>query len=375
MTTAVLALLAVGLACSLPLTAILVRVGARLGALDSAGASGHVKALRPVPNIGGVAIAAALWIPLSLGLAAEWLGLAPRAASLVPQLQPLLPRLAESAPFGAAFLGGLLVLHVLGLVDDRRGLGPLPKLLVQAAVALVLAVGFDVRLLHLLDAWGPAGHAASVLLTVLWIVAVVNAMNFMDNMDGLAGGVGCIAALLLMTATILVKQWFIAGTLALLAGGLLGFLAFNAPLRRPARIFMGDGGSLVVGWVLAVMTVRTTFTAPSEDGYALGTAWYGVLMPLVILAVPLYDMVAVSAIRIRQGRSPFVGDQQHLSHRLVERGLSRRGAVMVIWALAFITGVGGVSLGTLAPWQAALVGVQTLAVLLVLGLLEGRMPR
>ena len=89
-----------------------------------------------------------------------------------------------------------------------------------------------------------------------------------------------IAALLLMTATILVKQWFIAGTLALLAGGLLGFLAFNAPLRRPARIFMGDGGSLVVGWVLAVMTVRTTFTAPSEDGYALGTAWYGVLMPL-----------------------------------------------------------------------------------------------
>jgi UDP-GlcNAc:undecaprenyl-phosphate GlcNAc-1-phosphate transferase len=170
-----------------------------------------------------------------------------------------------------------------------------------------------------------------------------------------------------MVARILNHQWFIAATLALLVGALLGFLVFNFP---PAKIFMGDGGSLVVGFLLAVLTARTTFYNPAETDYALGTAWYGVFMPLVVLAIPLYDLLVVTAIRLGQGKSPFVGDQQHFSHRLVERGLSSRAAVLVIWGATAVTGMSGIALGRLAPWQAVLVGVQTLLVLGVIGLLE-----
>jgi UDP-GlcNAc:undecaprenyl-phosphate GlcNAc-1-phosphate transferase len=170
-----------------------------------------------------------------------------------------------------------------------------------------------------------------------------------------------------MIATILNAQWFIAGTLALLIGGLIGFLAFNFP---PAKIFMGDGGSLVVGFVLAILTARTTYFDPSQPDYALGGGWYGVFMPVIVLAIPLYDFVSVSLLRLKQGKSPFVGDQQHFSHRLVQRGLSKRGAVIVIWGATAVTGIGGIALGSLKGWQALLVGAQTLLVLMIIALLE-----
>ncbi len=93
-------------------------------------------------------------------------------------------------------------------------------------------------------------------------------------------------------------------------------------------------------------------------------------MPVIVLAIPIYDLVSVSLIRIRQGRSPLVGDQQHLSHRLVGLGLSRRSAVLVIWALSAATGIGGIVLGSVQPWQAVMIGAQTASILLVLGLLE-----
>lgn len=365
-----LALLLVGFIISVPTTALLVRLGTRWKTLDSPGAEGHTKVLRGVPNIGGIAITLSVALPLLLGLIVITAGRFDLALNLEEMVEPYLKRLSTSAPFGWGFLAGLVVIHVLGLVDDRRALRPGLKLAVQLAVAAALAVLFDVRLLVMLDVWGMPGYFISVALSVLWIVAVTNAMNFLDNMDGLAAGVALIAAALFLTAAIIVEQWFIAGVLALLVGGIAGFIPQNFPLRGTARIFMGDGGSLVIGYVLAVMTIRTTFTEMSNPRYALGSAWYGVLMPVVILAVPLYDLVAVSLIRISQGRSPLVGDQQHLSHRLVDRGLTRRQAVLVIWALTFITGVGGVSLGTVQPWQAALIGVQVMATLLVLGVLE-----
>ena len=186
-------------------------------------------------------------------------------------------------------------------------------------------------------------------------------------MDGLAAEVSVIAGGFLMASAILNEQWFIAATLAVLVGSTAGFLLFNLP---PARIFMGDGGSLVIGLALAVLVARTTFYNPVEAGTGLGTAWYGVFMPLAILAVPLYDLLTVSVLRISQGKSPLVGDQQHYSHRLVNRGFSRRSAVFFIWSIAIITGIAGVSLAHLAPWQAILVGVQVLLILGLLGVLE-----
>ena len=221
--------------------------------------------------------------------------------------------------------------------------------------------------LHLLDGFGPIGWILSCTLSILWLVVITNAFNFLDNMDGLAAGVGTIVALVLMVATLLNDQYFISISLALLVGAQLGFLVFNFP---PAKIFMGDGGSMVIGWLIAVASVRITFVDAADPQYALGTAWYGVFMPLVVLAVPLYDFTSVVVLRSLQGRSPFVGDQQHFSHRLVRHGLSTRQAVLVIWAITVATGVNGLVLGSVTPVLALLLVAATLVLLAGLALLE-----
>ena len=363
----VLLLIVIGFLVSLPVTALLVRLGHRRGLLDTPGARGHHKQLRAIPNIGGIAIYLAMVVPLGAGLATLWFTDESIWKQWIPALVDHLPRIRQSTATAIAMLACMTVLHIVGLIDDRRSLGPAFKFAVQFAAASVMVIWFDVRLLTLLDHFLPFGQVPSMIVTVLWIVAVTNAINFMDNMDGLAGGVSAIAAALFMIATILNAQWFIAATLALLIGGVIGFLVFNFP---PARIFMGDGGSMVIGFVLAVLTARTTYYDPQQDDVALGGAWYGVFMPLIVLAIPLYDFTTVSFLRVKQGKSPFVGDQQHFSHRLVQRGLSRRSAVIVIWSATAVTGIGGIALGSLQPWQAALVGMQTILVLMIIALLE-----
>ena len=150
----------------------------------------------------------------------------------------------------------------------------------------------------------------------------------------------------------------------LLVGALLAFLIFNV---APARIYMGDGGSLVVGVTLAIVSIHTPYFDPGGEQPG---EWYGLLMPLMLLAVPLYDFTSVTLIRLSQGRSPLVGDRQHFSPPPVAKGLSVRGAVGVIWLSTLATGLSGVMLGTLATWQAALAAGQTAAVIAVLALLE-----
>jgi UDP-GlcNAc:undecaprenyl-phosphate GlcNAc-1-phosphate transferase len=353
----VLGLVAVGFALGLPLSWLVLVAGRRTGAMDSAGARGHGKDLRAVPNTGGVAIFLAVALPVLCGLAAVALLGDETLGRWLPPLADHLARVRETMPTGFALVAGMAVLHVLGLVDDRRSLGPWPKLLVEVAVAAAMAVWFDVRVLDLETL--PPG--VSIVVTVLWIVAVTNAINFLDNMDGLAAGVSAIAASLFMVACIVNHQWFIASTLALLVGALGGFLVLNFP---PAKIFMGDGGSLTIGFLLAVLTARTTYYGGPD--YALGGGWYGVFMPLAVLAIPLYDLVSVTLLRVRQGRHLFVGDQQHFSHRLVQRGYSPRGAVLVIWGATLVAGVPGLLLGSLAGWQAVLAGLIPLLVLLFL---------
>ena len=356
-----------GFMIALPLTAMLVKVGRRMGTTDSLGSVGHEKVLRDVPNIGGIAIAAGVLVPLAGCLLILALIGPIQLAEYVPSVSDFLDRLqSQQGPWWSIVIGAL-ILHLMGLRDDRVPLSPWPKLCIQVAVASAVVFFGGLRLLTALDQFGQAGIAFSAVLTVIWIVVLTNAINFLDNMDGLAAGVAGIAATVFMAATIINGQYFTAITFGLLAGSLLGFLVYNV---APARIFMGDAGSLVVGFLLATLTVRTTFVDPANTSFALGSAWYGVLMPVVVLAIPLYDFVAVTTIRIRQGRSPFRGDQQHLSHRLLDLGLSKVTAVIVIWALSMATGVGGIVLGSLNLWQAIMVVGQTLAILLVLAILE-----
>jgi len=229
------------------------------------------------------------------------------------------------------------------------------------------------RVLSLIDGWGIAGSMLAVALSISWIVVVTNAMNFLDNMDGLSAGVGAVAAALYLAATLMAGQWFVAGLSALLLGALLGFLVFNLP---PARLYLGDGGSLVIGLLLAVIAIRTAYFRSDTFGDAgrvdvhLSGAWYGLLMPLMVLAVPLYDFMSVVVIRAAKGQSPMTGDHNHFSHRLLRRGLGKRGALAVILLATLGTGLGGVMLGRVPGWMAAVLGAQAAAIVTALAILE-----
>ncbi len=354
-----LALLAFAIAC--PATWAIIRLSRRLGALDTEPIPGQQKMTRrAIPNTGGIAIVLGFALPMVLGVAA--VGLAPGVVTgAVPALAEHIEGIAEVIPDAAVLLLALLCLHALGLADDRRPLGPMVKLGVMLGLSLVVILLTDTRLLMLLD--GHVGGAwLSIVLTVLWFGVVINAMNFMDNMDGLAGGTAAVASAFFLAAALINGQWFIAACLALLLGACLGFLVWNF---APAKVFMGDGGSLALGFMLAFLTTRTTYYDPASAG-----GWYAVFMPLLVLAVPLYDFASVTLIRISQGKSPFVGDLQHFSHRLHRRGLSVRQTALVVYGATAITGVGGIALASLQPWQAVLIGLQTLLVLGVIALFE-----
>ena len=362
----------VGWMLSIIFTAIAIAYGTRFKALDSPGADGHLKQLRMVPNVGGVAVISAFVLPALAGLLYISLRNPP---SVDPTKQYGLDffhsRIEANFLPTLAILAGAVWLLLIGMWDDRKPMRAAPKLLLQFIPAIVIVWRFDIRLLTMLDHYGPEGKALSVFLGVIWIVAMINAMNFLDNMDGLASGVGMIAALLFATAAFMVHQWFIASMFSLLAGSLAGFLLFNFFPKNGAKIFLGDGGSQPLGFLLAVLAIRTTFVNPDQAEYELGTHWWGILAPLIILAIPIYDMIATSMIRLRLGHSPWIGDQRHLSHRLVERGFSTRAAVLIIWALAAIIGMGGILIGNLTPVPAILVVLQTIAALLLLGFMEG----
>lgn len=357
------ALLATALVISLGATAAMKRIAPRLGFVDR---PGHRKIHElPKPLGGGVAIFLAMALPILAivtiagagGLSAvggisggAWGSLAVHEAGI-----------RHRTPMALWMLLAMFIIHVMGLWDDRRALGPFIKLGIQLAVAAGLVLVTDIRALTVLDGLG-LGCVPSVVLTVLWIAAITNAFNFLDNMDGLSAGVAAICAAAFLAAALSLGQWFVASMLALVLGAALGFLFFNF---APASIFMGDGGSLLIGFVLGVLTVRTTYIAGP-----LTESWYAVLAPLVVLAVPLYDLLVVSAIRLARGKSPFVGDTNHFSHRLVARGMSRRTAVLCIYLVTAATSVGAVILPHVSGRYAVLIFVQTLLILGVVMLLE-----
>jgi UDP-GlcNAc:undecaprenyl-phosphate GlcNAc-1-phosphate transferase len=183
-------------------------------------------------------------------------------------------------------------------------------------------------------------------------------------MDGLTGGVASVCTTAFLVTTLLIGQWFVAAALALLLGSLLGFLWHNFP---PAKIFMGDGGSLVTGLLLGILTVRTTCLPP---GAAWSQRWYAVFAPLIVLALPLYDLIVVSAIRMARGKSPFVGDTNHFSHRLVARGMSRRTAVLCLYLVTASTSIAAILLPQVNGHFAILIFVQTILILGMVALLE-----
>lgn len=358
----VAACLVISLVISTILTPLVRRLALRRGFVDRPKEEDHKEHERPTAFGGGIAITAGILLPMVCAVLASWLIRADPASgpAFLSRWAPLWPDwlggIGEKAPQALMVMAGALALHVLGLVDDRRPLSAGFKMTVQVAVALWLTTGAGIRSAEAL------GPVPSIILTTCWIVVLTNAFNFMDNMDGLAAGVAALAAVVLAVTSLLAGQIFVPCLLMFVAGAVLGFLFYNFP---PASIFMGDAGSLVVGYMLAVCSVLTTFY---DSG--LGRTPFGVLVPLVVFAIPLYDMASVVIHRLRVGVSVFRGDRRHFSHRLVRRGLGPTAAVLTIYLATLATALPAVLL-PLHGWVVAiLILTQCLAVVAIIAILE-----
>jgi UDP-GlcNAc:undecaprenyl-phosphate GlcNAc-1-phosphate transferase len=289
----------------------------RFGWMD---APGHRKLHHSAtPLAGGPAIFSAMLLSL-LGL---WAALRFHWSFEAGDLESLEHALAPGLRQFAAVLGGALGMTFLGGLDDRIEMRPAWKFIGQLIIASLVAAG-GVRITLFVP-----NLVFSYVVTVLWILTVTNAFNFMDNMNGLCPGLAAIAGCLFGVWAAASGQPPIAGLAFLLAGACLGFLPWNFPR---ASAFLGDAGSHLLGFLLAALSILPSFYSKERPHHL------AVLAPLLILAVPLADLGWVVLLRWRRGQPFYVGDTNHLSHRLVQRGLSPVWAVALIWLLAAVLG-------------------------------------
>jgi UDP-GlcNAc:undecaprenyl-phosphate GlcNAc-1-phosphate transferase len=313
----------------------------------------HKKHEHAIPLMGGMAILTA-W---ALTLAAGVIG-----ATQLPHLMPTsitvyADGVREILPVFLVIAGGGAALAVMGLIDDKRPLGPFVKLGLQILICGVVACYPKLRITLF---WSQP--IVTWCLTLFWFLFIINAFNFFDNMDGLSSGIAVIAALLFAVVAGLREQYFVATLAAVTAGSALGFYFYN---RSPASIFMGDSGSHFLGYLLAVLGSLTVFYDPKADQTVAA-----VLIPLFVLALPVFDTFAVIVIRTRAGKPIYHGDHNHISHRFVKMGYDRKTAVRLVHLLALAIGLGALPLLWLSTTGALLVLAQAGAMLTLVSILH-----
>ncbi len=323
------------------------RLAFRLNMIDHP--SGRKAHALPTPLLGGAGIYAALVFALSAQLSGFFLFkniafFRTHFFSLV-ELEDLLLRVL---PKLFAILAGATMMLVLGFIDDRRGAGFSYKIkfAVQVLAASLLPIfGISTNFMP--------SPFLNALVTIAWVVGITNAFNLLDNMDGLSAGIAIIAAAIFLVITAAQAQIFSAMIFALLAGAILGFLLHNF---YPAKIFMGDTGSLFLGYMLASLSITSSYVVPTSANLL------PVLTPLLILSLPIFDTLSVMFIRYKEGRPIFIGDRRHFSHRLVELGMSERGAVIFIYLVALSIAAAAALLPYLPLWGQIFVLLQTVAI-------------
>ena len=263
--------------------------------------SSHKSHKKPVPYLGGVAIIIGV-ITVSY------------SASLFSEFTSSTFWLATSV------LGPALLLGLIGLWDDIKNLPPLPRFLAQTFAGV-----FTASILIITDNIGnPTGSSIfDSIITVVWIVGICNSINFFDNLDGGAAGTVAISSIALAYLALNGDQYLIAALSVVTAGSTLGFLVWN---KSPAKIYMGDAGALFLGVLLATLTVRFEPNAQTQMG--------SFLIPVFLLAIPILDTTVAVLSRIRRHLSPFQGGQDHLSHRLIRSGLTRKTSAIILWSLS-----------------------------------------
>ena len=290
---------------SLIVTPVVIRLANRLEIIDRPVDDRWHK--KPTPRIGGVAIFAGFIVASALYFFANTAMQKNKSIIFVSLQRETL----------IVLLGGL-VIFTLGLLDDKFGTYPKIKFLVQLVIALALVL-FGVRLKIL-----PA--IAAIPLTLVWIVMITNAFNLIDNMDGLSAGVAFIASMTIFLFSWKSGQATVPIFALALAGGCLGFLRYNF---NPAKVFMGDCGSLFLGYILSTLAILGFWQKASPILPAL-TA------PVLILGYAVFDTILVTVLRVKAGGRPWIGGKDHSSHRLVKLGLSEKKAVLLLYALGIV---------------------------------------
>lgn len=320
-------------AMSLLLTPRAMLLAVQRGLFDRPG--GHKSHTDPVPYLGGLAIVAAFVAATGAAVA-----LAPPPA-----------RVGE--PFVILGLG--MAIAFLGFLDDVKGLPRMLRLTIEVGAAAALYV--FVEGVQLFD-W----PALNIAVTVLWVVGITNGVNLLDNMDGLAAGVAVIAASWFFAIAALNGQHLVASLAIGLAGCALGFLKYN---RYPARIYMGDAGSLFLGFALAATGIKLRFDAPVDTTF---------FVPVLVLGVVILDTTLAVVGRIWRGENPLNGGRDHLSHRLVSLGMRVPSAVMTIHVAAVVVGGLALIMSHLNRGAASLLMGLVIALGLLLVVLLARMP-
>jgi UDP-GlcNAc:undecaprenyl-phosphate GlcNAc-1-phosphate transferase len=283
----------------------------RLGAMDTPNIARKTQA-EPVPYLGGVAIA--LGISL-ITLGAVFVGSDNFAGENNDQLKDL----------ALTVLLPALVLGAMGLFDDLRSLSPWPRLIVQTVVGTIVAFVI-VENGTIGTPFGNGGATDSgswinAAVTIFWIVGICNSINFFDNLDGAASGAVAIAALGVFVIAFDRGQELVSALSIVTAGATIGFLMWN---KSPAKIYMGDAGALFLGIIISVATIRLN--------PGITPTWQSLAIPVILLAVPLLDTCVAVFSRLARGLSPLTGGKDHLSHRLVRGGLTRRMAAISLWS-------------------------------------------
>jgi UDP-GlcNAc:undecaprenyl-phosphate GlcNAc-1-phosphate transferase len=282
----------------------------RVGALDAPNLDRKIQR-EPVPYLGGVSIAITISILTYVAVFTS-------------------DSTTSTFPLASYVLIPALMMALMGLADDLKGLKPLPRLGIQTLAGTAVAI-----ILITTDTMGVAfqNPTLNILISIAWIVGICNSINFFDNIDGGAAGTVAIATLGITYIAYMRQQELVSALSIVTAGATLGFLLWN---KAPARIYMGDAGALFLGVVISVLTIRLN--------PGITPNWKSMTIPPILLAVPILDTCVAVLSRFNRGISPFQGGKDHLSHRLVRKGLQRKTAAISLWGLAAIFGLLAISI-------------------------------
>jgi len=265
--------------------------------------------LAPVPYLGGVSIALSITTITCVGVI-------------------LSDSNSNTLKFVSYILVPAFLMASMGLLDDLKGLPPLPRLAIQTVAGALVAIAL-VSTNDLGFAFN--NRALDIGVSILWIVGICNSINFFDNIDGGAAGTVAVATLGILIISYSRQQELVSALAIVTSGACVGFLLWN---KSPAKIYMGDAGSLFLGIILAILTIRL------DPG--LAPNWKSLVIPPILLAIPILDTCVAVFSRISRGVSPLKGGQDHLSHRLVRKGIERKVAVFFLWSLSAVFGALGI---------------------------------